>query len=123
MKATFSFIIGFFILSVSGIAQVIPTIGEIYDFQPGDVFHKVISPPSVPRSVSRITILDRYYSPAGDTVFYPFRNDHYSTSLGYNPPHLEYSFDSHEGIMSFTNLDSLITTTWYTDTSEYNDTL
>jgi len=93
----------------SSYSQELMTIGEVFDHSAGDKFHYKVIPPQVPTAVDRVTITGKYFSGAGDTVFYERYHDSYWTEVEWIPePHLVYHFWTKYDTVNYTNLDSLI---------------
>ena len=79
MKNTLLFFISFFILNNSSIAQDFPTIGEVYDYDIGDVFHHrerfIEGEPNwyySDTTIRNMEVVGKYYSENSDTVYYEF---------------------------------------------------
>jgi hypothetical protein len=72
-------VICFCCLSLTADAQSLMTVGEIYDYNIGDVFIKQVGGFSTPPTYGWDTIINKYYSPSLDTVFY-VRNSYSYTS-------------------------------------------
>jgi len=112
------------LLLLSGVsftnAQQISTIGEIYDFDVGDIFHFrfwASSPYNGASSITNITIVNKLYSLNNDTVVYERAIAYQET---YPNPTIEYYLDE----AYYTNLDSHINMgfidTVYSNPSFYN---
>ncbi len=85
------------------------TIGEVFTHNIGDKYHYRLAPSAVPTTVDRMTIIDKYFSEFGDTVFYERFHDSYWTEVEWEPePHLVYHFYSLSDTVFYTDLDSLI---------------
>ena len=97
-------ILNFLLFTICISAQEILTIGEVFDFEIGDIFQYKSELNYEPANASRITILDKTFSADNDTVFYTKRRNYYNM----------YNFDGtytfqNDTISSFyTNLDSSI---------------
>jgi hypothetical protein len=115
------FFLAILFFSISSIAytQEILTISEVFDFEPGDVFHYLedmgeYNPGSSTsqKRINRITILDRYYSKAEDTLFYKRSIEGYRYYISdYDENHYyiyKYSFHNYKDSVFYTNLDSSI---------------
>ncbi len=98
------------LISLVSTAQDFMTIGEVFDFNVNDEFHFSQQGGNQPPNAERITIIDKYYSENGDTVFYVRFNDSYSTTPLDYPPYLEYHFSTETDTVFYTNLNSDITT-------------
>lgn len=100
-------------------AQDTLSTGEIFDFEIGDEFQTrqlvQVFGNSV-YGVLRRTVIDKFYSATGDTVFYEFFRDDYSVSSSMSNPQGTYSFGTGTFISSYTNLDSLYEPMGYSDT-------
>lgn len=84
------------------------TIREVFDFQPGDVFHRMIKRmyPTPPEAV-RFEVLARIVSPGNDTICYTMRHfDYTSEWLG----QLVYTHHNYIQDVCYTNLDSMVHT-------------
>lgn len=86
------------------------TIGQVFDFQPGDVFHMKDVSGLFPPNGDRITITDRYNSSSSDTVFYIRSHNIYSSVVSWESgePELVYTFGSFTDTVSYSNLQSPI---------------
>lgn len=51
-------------------SQELLTIREVFDFEIEDKFHYEGLHPDQPPNAERVTIIDKYYSENGDTLFY-----------------------------------------------------
>lgn len=123
MKSFIS-VVSFVLISIVIQAQTVPTVGEIFDYNVGDVFHYRRVPFSVPPCVSKKTITSKTFSLDGDTVYYGIHDYTYSSYLDYNPTiHLVFQFSESDYELMYTNLDSTITNPVFSsDTSCFNDT-
>lgn len=104
-----------------GYSQAPLTIGEIYNYQVGDEFHR--TPSAYPNSTlayrSRIT--DKWYSTMMDTVFYEIYHfdDGSYLNNSVNPPlWVAYPLPTYTDTISYTYLDSAITFNY--DTTDYD---
>lgn len=88
--------------------QELMTIGEVFDFEINDEFQLSSSLPGQPPNADRITIIDKYFSENGDTIFYVQSHDSYWTSLSYEPPYLTYHFWTDTVTIKYYDLDSSI---------------
>jgi len=96
-------------------------IREVYDFNIGDIFHFRTSPPNAFPAGDRITVLDKYYSKSGDTLYYSLFHDRYSSTYNSLPaPHMDYFFSKDTELMQLTYLDS---TLFKFDNNFINDTI
>lgn len=105
------------IIFVSGLflnakSQIIPTIGQVYDFEINDEFQYRNYDNnfyySFPNS-TRIKIIDKYYSVTYDTVFYVRLFNNYRSQYNPSPsPHMDYFFDNYNDTTYYTSLDTLI---------------
>lgn len=103
------FILGF---SNSLMGQTYMTIGEVFDYDINDEFHRTKY--SQPTNAQRFTVTDKYYSTNNDTVFYVRSNNDYYVYPDYStfPPTTVYVFDSYVDTVYYTNLSNLIHTIW-----------
>ncbi len=107
MKSTLNLIF-LLILSVSLEAQDI-TIGQVFNYEIGDEFHYRAA--NRPPNATRFVVKNKYLSQQSDTIFYLVKYDAYSSEVVMSPtPHLEYSIGSWMDTLSYTSLDSSITT-------------
>jgi hypothetical protein len=105
-------------LSLSG--QELMTIGEVFNFDINDEFHFRSSLNGQPPNADRITILDKYYSQDGDTVYYVVFHDSYWTTIIWDPePHLEYYFWTATTTLKYYNLNLSL---YYYDIGFQDDT-
>jgi hypothetical protein len=84
------------------------TIREVFDFQPGDIFHRKIYRiyPTPPEAV-RFEVLSRAVAPGNDTICYTMRHfDYTSEWLG----QLVYTHHNYIQNVCYTNLDSMVHT-------------
>jgi len=104
-------------ISVEG--QNISTVGEIYDFEIGDIFHYNVLANEF-SSITNIEILDHFYSQNNDTIFY-VRDIAYKEQT---PININGTFKYYIDTVYYSDLDSLINSgfvdTVYTDTNFYN---
>ncbi|MFK7758002.1 MAG: T9SS type A sorting domain-containing protein [Flavobacteriales bacterium] len=88
------------------IAQQNPTIGEIYDYEVGDLFQYTFTSNFSPPNFSQTYVADKWFSDNLDSVFYEI-----SSSYIYLPfaaeDDLISEFDVHS-VISYTNLDSVL---------------
>lgn len=94
------------LICASAFSQDLMTVGEVFDFNIGDEFHYHLTPSSVPPAIDRITLTGKFYSEAGDTVFYIRYHDSYWTEVDWDPvPHLIYHFYTKTDTIHYNNLD------------------
>jgi len=89
------------------IGQTISTVAEIYDYEIGDIFHQeefFASEGEGMHATYNIKIIDKYYSPTHDTLYYLYEINTMTTT-SYNP---EPVYSSEEKTISYTHLDSLV---------------
>ena len=104
-------------------SQDISTVGEIYNFEIGDIFHFDFygnGPGYGMSSVTNIEIVDFYYSQNSDTIYY-IRDIDYKESSSENP---QTTYEYYIDTIFYTNLDSLIHSGFidsvYTNVNLYN---
>ncbi len=88
------------------------TIREVFDFQPGDIFHlKKFYPSYQPAyfGAIRYEITSRTVSPGNDTVCYTEQHFDYDAEHQ-GTLHINYSFQNYSKLVCYTNLDSMIHT-------------
>ncbi len=109
--------------SVSLNSQTISTVGEIYDYDVGDIFHYDFlanSPQYGGSAKKNVEILSKYYSQNNDTMFYIRDIDYFEMSSVYPNGIFKYYIDT----VFYTDIDSLIRNGWidsvYSDTSLYH---
>ena len=102
-------------LILSGIlqSQELFTIGQVFDYEVGDEFHRnaygEYNGTAIPPNAARFEIIGKYFSEELDTVHYIRNNHNYNSEFFEQPePHLVYTFDDFVDTISFTNLDSSI---------------
>lgn len=107
-------------------SQDISTVGEIYDYEIGDIFHFYFlgnGPGFGDASITNIEILNKYYSRNNDTMFYIRDIDRMTSSME-NP---DWVYDYYIDTIFYFNLDSLINMgqidSVYTDLDLYNGRL
>lgn len=97
------------LLCLAGFAassQQLMTIREAFDFEVGDKFHYDQAPSGIPPARDRITILDKYYSLANDSLYYIMFHDSYWSEVSWVPePHMIYHFYTSIDTVSYTDLD------------------
>jgi hypothetical protein len=106
-SAIFSLLMYSTIFTIEMSAQPISTVAEIYDYEIGDVFHQRFYESVDIYWVERLsgrTVVDKYYSFDGDTLYYDFEGE--QMEMGIENPEWVYSTFSYTA--SYTNLDSLI---------------
>ncbi|NOX84942.1 MAG: T9SS type A sorting domain-containing protein [Chlorobi bacterium] len=96
-----------FILSLTITAQDLMTIGKVFDFEIGDEFQTSGYADTQPPNADRITIINKYYSPDSNTVFYVRFHDSYYVYVENNESF--YHFWTETDTVSYTDLDSCIT--------------
>jgi hypothetical protein len=109
-------IIPFLILMTFGLvsnAQNILTIGEVFNYDIGDEFHfKEISDQYqgdyIPPNADRLTIIDKFYSNDGDTIFYIINQNSYYTEMLTEPPNQRTIFYTDTITQFYSDLDSSI---------------
>ncbi len=112
------------IFSILLTGQDISTVEEIYDFEVDDIFHYDFSAEygggSGMISITNIEILDKYYSPNNDTLFY-IRDIDYQEISAENPV---WTFEYYIDTVYYIYLDSLINSgnidSVYTNINLYN---
>lgn len=111
-------------------SQTISTVGEIYDYEIGDIFHFItdidVNWGGHDSILQKIEIINKYYSQNNDTVFYLRDVLRWKKIL----PSTSWVFDNYQNVVSYTDLDSTIfsynlpnppyTTYIYSDTNKYN---
>ncbi|MCB0761703.1 MAG: hypothetical protein KDC12_09280 [Flavobacteriales bacterium] len=104
---------------ISTSAQQLLTIGETYDFEPGDEFHFKHTT-SAPPNAQRFVVADKYYSDGGLTVNYIRDFSNYSSVFVTQPePHLEYTFWTYTDTVQYTKLDNTVNTLEYGPEYDY----
>jgi len=89
-------------------AQRLLTVREVFDFEVGDVFHYTNSVIPWPHA-QRKTLIEKTFSITGDTVFYTWYHDDYTTKINYpNQPYTEIIHTRDTTSEFYTQLDSLI---------------
>lgn len=119
----FGLILSIFVTSTGLKSQSISTVGEIYDYEIGDIFHihylEHYNGADQFYSTTNIEILNKYYSQNNDTLFYIRDIDYHE----FYPSIYEY----HNDTIFYSNLDSLINNGLidevYTDPDLYNGRL
>ena len=65
------------------------TIADVYNFEPGDIFHYEFGGPGVPENYKIITILSKWSSQDNDTIYYKQKEFSYFNQLYYDSiPHI-----------------------------------
>lgn len=90
-------------------AQSALTIGQIFDFNVGDEFHHQVYPQpwyfALDGRKERFRVVEKYYSPNNDTVFYVRHQFGYSHLIY---PSNTWGFASYNDTVSYTHLDSIV---------------
>ena len=97
----FGLALSIFVLSTGLKSQSILTIGEIYDYELGDIFHIEHIDTGAGfefHSITNIEILDKYYSQDNDTLFY-VRDIAYKSIYG--PPPSGWNYDYYTDIIFY----------------------
>jgi len=114
MKRIYFLLFSFFLLvSTFTYSQVFPTRGEIYDYEVGDVFHRINSDSwgfygSVDFGDSIFItqeVVDKYYSESGDTLYYQLfiqKLERYHSNPGNN------NYSEYYTNIEFANLDGIV---------------
>lgn len=91
-------------------AQELMTIGEVFDFGVGDVFHQHSTLPQAMANADRITITGKYYSSNSDTVYYVKQHSSYWSELSWEggEPHMIYHYGSRTDTTFYSNLSAPI---------------
>jgi hypothetical protein len=99
-------------------SQTTLTAGEIFNFNINDEFHTVNDlPQGGSPNAKRMTVIDKHYSAANDTVFYTRSFNNYYSVFNPNPtPHLDYYFDAYTDSVFYTNLNDSVLCTGYDTT-------
>lgn len=109
MKKVFPFVLLCFIITTQAKSQELFTIGEVFDYEIGDVFHLEHANEGQPPSSTRTTIIDKYYSQDGETLYYKRADNYYQCVFNPSPePHLDYYFYNDTCLLSYTNLSATI---------------
>jgi hypothetical protein len=87
-------------------SQSLITIGEIYDYNIGDIFQRTVGF-SGPAKLRKTTITNKYYSALMDTVFYEY-NEYNYTAPSCAPPCTFSSSLTTGNIISYTNLNDTV---------------
>lgn len=103
-KIVFVLIISFLTIVVK--SQSLMTIGEIYDYDIGDIFHRSTGFPGPP-TLTKTTITNKYFSAALDTVFYEY-GLYIFTSPACPPPCTWSSGATSGNVMFYTNLNDTV---------------
>jgi hypothetical protein len=99
----------FIILFLNGYSQEIMTIEQVFNFDIGDKYQYRSSLQDQPENALTKEIIDKYYSPNGDTLFYLIHRTYYQQDVEYYPePHWVYNFGEDTITEQYTNLDSPI---------------
>ena len=106
-----------FLVTIS-FGQSTLTVGEIFDFSINDEFHTVNDyPEGGPPNAKRMTVIDKHFSAANDTVFYTRTFNNYYSVLNPNPtPHLDYYFNAYTDSVFYTNLNDSVLCNGYDTT-------
>jgi len=97
----------FLLFGLNSFSQDSISIRDVFDFDIGDVFHFDFSFQSMPLGADRKKILEKYYSPQHDTLYYSIEKYSYRVIIeDYPDYHFEFSTDTN--LVYYTNLDSSI---------------
>lgn len=110
MKKAIHLLILFIGLYLSANAQIMPTIGEIFDYEINDEYqYWEYEDENYFPNATRIKIIDKFFSAENDTVFYVRHFNNYTSYWDFTfPGHLVYNFNSYTDTIFFTNLNTLI---------------
>jgi hypothetical protein len=87
------------------------TIGEVYDFEPGDIFHIKLGGPDTPPNYKVITILSKWVSQNNDTIFYRQKRQTYSNTVVWDPdPRIVTTYNLDTNTVFFIHPNDLIST-------------
>jgi hypothetical protein len=87
------------------------SIGEVYDFEPGDIFHIKLGGPDTPPNYNIITILSKWSSQNNDTIFYLQKRQTYSNTVVWDPnPHIVTTYNLDTNTVFYIHPDDLIST-------------
>jgi hypothetical protein len=118
MKTLLSFIILFYFFTIQ--AQEILTVGEVYNFEPGDQFQLKNPSYLVSPNAVRLTITGKAYSANRDSVFYTIARDNYTSDrTGNDNPERKYFFIRDTIKEVYTNLDSSVLTSLSLEVNEW----
>ncbi len=98
------------ILATTLYSQTTLTVGEIFDYNINDEFHSSdIFPGATPNAI-RMKVIDKYFSPSNDTVFYARSFNNYHTVFNPSPePHLDFFYNIYIDTVFYTNFsDSVV---------------
>ena len=105
------------LIPILGVTQECPTWGQIYDYDIGDVFHYEKRIESGVQNIWwdikwEVQVIDKFYSPEGDTVFY----DLWINELLRSDQSPEWNYSEYPNQEKYRSLESLIPcdTTYYT---------
>jgi hypothetical protein len=87
-------------------AQELMTVGEVFDFQINDEFHREYGP-TAPPNAERLKVVDKYYSDNNDTLYYCFHDFSYS-SFPVDAETMEYEFTDDTITRAYPHPDSSI---------------
>ncbi len=110
MKIMKTIILLFFsVLCLSAFSQEEMTIEQVFNFDIGDKYQYKSSLQDQPPNALTKEIIDKYYSPNSDTLFYIIHRTYYSSNYEMDPePHLVYSFGDDTVTEQYTNLNASI---------------
>ncbi len=119
----FAILLSIYLIPSNLKSQDISTVGEIYDYEIGDIFHFDFYGTGSGygmSSVTNIEIIDYYYSQNNDTIFY-VRDIDYKESSSENP---QTTYEYYIDTIFYDNIDSLINSGFidsvYTNLNMYN---
>ena len=103
-------ILTFLLLAIVSHGQSTLTKGEIFDFNINDEFHTFNDyQQGGPPNAIRMTVIDKHFSAANDTVFYTRSFNNYYSVFNPNPnPHLDYYFDAYIDTVFYTHLNDSV---------------
>lgn len=120
------FLVLIFIINKKVNSQTALTIGEVFDYEIGDEFHRSNNLSGETPKGSITKIVDKWFSTDGKTVYYEIDYvNYYSTLISSPTMHLDYFYSEGNITNSYTNLDSSIFTYPFDGFSsfQYVDTL
>ena len=98
------------ILAMTLYSQTTLTVGEIFDFNINDEFQSSDVFPGAKPNAIRMKVIDKYFSPSNDTVFYARYFNNYHTVFNPSPePHLDFFYNIYIDTVFYTILsDSVV---------------
>lgn len=103
------FLVLIFMINMKVNSQTVLTIGEVFDYEIGDEFHRASIRSTDSPNALRSKIINKTISQNGDSVIYQIsHNNYYSVFSTFSTPHLDYFYSQDTTIEIYTNLNTSV---------------